>query len=68
MVFPGPEGPGHIEAYVSVSVSMVASTFRAQRGPATLKLRLAPSGRVSIIRFPGPEGPGHIEARHGPWP
>ena len=62
--FPGPIGPGLIEAHaVSRIASRSAADFPAQLGRASLKRRPRSGALKSACPFPGPIGPGLIEAR-----
>ena len=61
--FPGPSGPGLIEAnYCGRILRREAQAFRGLPAPASLKRDVGShSGRIRS-GFPGPSGPGLIEA------
>ncbi len=61
--FPGPRGPGLIEALIlSAPLMLRRPHFRGRAAPASLKPHSNDTSCTSGLSFPGPRGPGLIEA------
>ena len=67
-VFPGPRGPGPIEARACGPPYTDPYSFRVREGPAPLKLNPKQPVAARQPYFPGPRGPGPIEAITGEIP
>ena len=65
-LFPGPIGPGRIEARETLFPSASSAYFPAQLGRAALKQRMVSYRLLPSKAFPGPIGPGRIEASASP--
>ena len=65
-VFPGPSGPGLIEASLSTaSRRWLISRFPGPSGPGLIEAGTCGNRWLPQQHFPGPSGPGLIEAAHG---
>ena len=61
--YPGPKGPGPIEAPPSRWPVVPSWPIRDQKVPAPLKRADLPEVAPHAKDYPGPKGPGPIEAR-----
>ena len=60
--FPGPIGPGRIEAGVEGRLGGAGFAFPGPIGPGRIEAKSAKISTKLLMEFPGPIGPGRIEA------